>query len=140
MIIPFSWIIIGYKPLPGEPDYSTAPFLKDRVVPFLISQDKTMDPCVAAQDLSQQLAGKKVCVLIPGQQFDKQGTRHGRGGGWYDRFLAAVPADWLRVGIARKEQLSENTLTRESWDQPVDWILVIDGVSWQAYETCAREQ
>lgn len=139
MIIPADWLIVGYRPFSDELDYRTLSFLKDRTVHFYVSQDQATDPYTTAKDLEAQLKDQKVCILIPGRKFDTHGTRHGRGGGWYDRFLSQVPPEWLRVGILKKEQLSEKALTREAWDQPVDWLVVIDGASWQTYETNARK-
>ncbi len=66
-----------------------------------------------------------VVILIPGRLFDITGTRHGRGGGWYDRFLAAVPREWFRVGFCYESQFSAAPLLREAWDQPMDAVCVV---------------
>ena len=39
-------------------------------------------------------------ILVPGLAFDQQGRRLGRGGGYYDRFLANLPAHTPRIGLA----------------------------------------
>lgn len=39
-------------------------------------------------------------VVVPGLAFDKQGNRLGRGRGYYDKFLACVPAGTPRIGLA----------------------------------------
>lgn len=39
-------------------------------------------------------------LLVPGLAFDPHGARLGRGGGHYDRLLAAVDGSALRVGVA----------------------------------------
>lgn len=62
---------------------------------------------------------------MPGRAFDASGTRHGQGGGWYDRFLAEVPKEWLRIGFCYERQFSEEPLKREAWDQAMDAVVVV---------------
>lgn len=62
-------------------------------------------------------------VLVPGLAFTKDGkTRLGRGGGFYDRFLADPGLDATKLGICFAVQLRD-TLPREPHDQPVDAIV-----------------
>ena len=44
-------------------------------------------------------------VIVPGLAFDKQGRRLGRGAGYYDKFLATLPAHTPRIGLAFDFQL-----------------------------------
>lgn len=125
--------IISYVPLRDEVDVraftSTAPT-------YEIAPDPDTDPVTVAQSIS--IRTSPVAVLVPGQRFDASGTRHGRGGGWYDRFLAAVPASWVRIGFCTESQFSETPLLRQSWDQPVDYVAVV-GDRTVLHETRARD-
>lgn len=73
--------------------------------------------------ISQALCGPEAvgAILIPGLSFTKEGTRLGRGAGFYDRFLIRYPQA-LRVGIAFEEQIA-NSLPSNSWDIPIDALL-----------------
>ena len=44
-------------------------------------------------------------VLVPGLAFDAAGGRLGRGGGFYDRFLATLGPAAARVGVAFDAQI-----------------------------------
>ena len=57
-------------------------------------------------------------VLVPGVVFDQGGYRLGYGGGYYDRFLASLPAGTLTVGVAWSWQIVAQ-LPREPHDKPV---------------------
>lgn len=46
-------------------------------------------------------------VVVPGLGFDRLGARLGRGGGFYDRFLARPGLAALRVGVAFDDQIVE---------------------------------
>ena len=61
-------------------------------------------------------------IVVPGVAFDARGHRLGRGGGYYDRFLAALPAGIPRVGLAFRCQRVPR-LPRAPHDQPVTTVL-----------------
>jgi len=61
-------------------------------------------------------------AVVPGLAFDKQNRRLGRGGGYYDRFLAGLTADTPRIGLAFSFQLLE-TLPALSHDIPVTKVI-----------------
>ena len=46
-------------------------------------------------------------ILLPGVAFDKAGNRLGRGGGFYDRFLAKSSKDTVLVGVGYDFQLED---------------------------------
>lgn len=60
-------------------------------------------------------------VGVPGVAFDRLGGRVGYGGGYYDRFLRALPA--FRVGIAFGLQVIEDPLPAGRFDLPVQVIV-----------------
>ncbi len=63
--------------------------------------------------------------LVPGVAFTREGARLGRGGGYYDRFLAEFPGD--TVGMAFSFSIVES-LPTESHDIPVGWLATPEGI------------
>lgn len=61
-------------------------------------------------------------VLCPGLGFGRDHSRLGRGGGFYDRLLAAIRDDAITIGIAFDSQIVEHVPT-EAHDLPLDHIL-----------------
>ena len=57
-------------------------------------------------------------IIVPGVAFDKKNMRLGRGHGYYDRFLCAVPNKTRTVGLAFDFQVLED-LPQDSHDIPV---------------------
>lgn len=103
----------------------------------MIRPDATLDPI---EELKAVGNNEDAVICVPGTRFDEHGTRHGRGGGWYDRFLAHTPPSWGRVGFCFDDQFVEDALPREVWDEPVDYVVVVnrDTGSFRLYETGAR--
>lgn len=63
-------------------------------------------------------------VLVPGLGFDLEGQRIGRGGGFYDRFLAELPQNVLKIALAFETQLlPSGRIPVEKHDQRVDTIV-----------------
>ena len=62
-------------------------------------------------------------VVVPGIAFDKKNNRLGRGGGYYDRFLASLPAHIPTVGLAFDFQIVEPLPFQEDHDVKVSCIL-----------------
>ena len=64
-------------------------------------------------------------MLVPALAYDRTGRRLGRGGGYYDRFLARV--DCCTVGLIRAAFLLD-ALPAEWNDMPVSAVITEDGV------------
>lgn len=131
--------LIGYIPLTVEPDFSS--FLSTHAINVSLSvvpQQQNADPEVFAHDFAEAMSSD-VCVFVPGTAFDITGTRHGRGGGWYDRFFSIAPPPWIRIGVLDISAFSETLLVRETWDEPVDYLLISEPSGWKVFATHARE-
>jgi 5-formyltetrahydrofolate cyclo-ligase len=61
-------------------------------------------------------------VLVPCQAVDRKGNRLGRGGGFYDRFLAGPGMRAVRIAPALKEQVLDAVPVTER-DEPMDMIV-----------------
>lgn len=61
-------------------------------------------------------------VVAPGLAFDRRGHRLGYGGGHYDRYLARLGGQALRVGIGFAEQLVDR-LPSEDTDERLDLLV-----------------
>lgn len=117
--------VVVYVPLSKEVQYADLIDCNLSARIFPVSNDKSVDPLFEARRIRDAVCDLTTAILLPGREFDSSGTRHGRGGGWYDRFLPEVPTTWTRIGICRESQFCEVPLTREAWDQPVDKILIV---------------
>ena len=61
-------------------------------------------------------------ILVPGVAFTPAGQRCGRGGGFYDRLLASLPARACKVGVCFAEQVTEE-VPREPHDVAVNVVI-----------------
>lgn len=67
-------------------------------------------------------------VLVPGLGFAADGTRLGRGGGYYDRWLAHLQSSTQTIGVAFSIQICPSLPTLKH-DQKVDFLLTESGWS-----------
>ena len=66
-------------------------------------------------------------ILVPGVAFTRSGERLGRGGGFYDRLLASLPAHTCKIGVCFDSQVQPE-LPVEFHDQRVDFLATESGL------------
>jgi len=80
--------------------------------------DPSLCPLVAPAEIT--------LVLVPGLGFARGGARLGRGGGYYDRWLATLPPDTPTIGVAFAVQIVPG-LPCEPHDRRVDHLVTDTG-------------
>ncbi len=128
--------ILGYMPLPDEPDITG-------IMQQLTNSKLVLPVSEADSTLSLRLAGKNLIqgryniseppasspnvkaseidlALIPGRAFSRTGARLGRGKGYYDRFLNEYTG--ITVGLCYQEQLFAS-IPVEEHDKFIDYII-----------------
>lgn len=73
-------------------------------------------------------------IIVPALAFDRQGFRLGRGGGYYDRYLAGRSA--LTIGLCHQAAFVD-LLPRDPWDIPVALVVSEQGI-WDVKEQLWR--
>jgi 5-formyltetrahydrofolate cyclo-ligase len=116
---------------------------KTVVVPKVFLSDRTMLP-VEIQSLDTEMRTTPVgvrepavgqpipidcidLVLVPGLGFSPTGQRIGRGGGFYDRFLAQTNFQGVTCGLAFEEQVIQ-TLPMLPHDQHLNMLVTDTGI------------
>ncbi len=132
-------VVAAYAALPGEPDLRPLDWVGDRTVllPRVDGEDLVFHAVSNANQLKSGTFGvmepdpakcpafdprEADIIFVPGLAFSAEGLRLGRGRGFYDRLLAALPADILRVGVCFAEQIMAD-LPSEPHDEEVDVVL-----------------
>lgn len=137
-------LILLYRAVPGEPDLSALtrhPASAGKRFAWPVCVGKTEmkamvpgawrqgmyripepDPADSAEAAPEDI-GLAVC---PGVAFDRQGTRLGMGGGYYDRFLPKCVK--ARKILAAFEAQRAEDLPREETDVPMDAVVTEAGV------------
>ena len=116
--------VVSYVPLRSEVDFH-ALLKRPLTIAYEIAPRDSLNPTIEAKASMASTSGNRTVLFLPGRAFDRHGTRHGQGGGWYDQFLALIPKEWIRIGFCHESQFSETPLVKNSWDQPVDYVIVV---------------
>ncbi len=66
-------------------------------------------------------------IIAPGAVFDSSGARYGYGGGYYDRFIAEMSPEAVKIALAFDAQVVDK-LEIEVHDQRMDYIITESGV------------
>ncbi len=135
--------VLAYVPLAGEP--ALRPLLEElaragRLLLPRVSADglrihpiSRLESLVSGRmglwepppDWPEGALGDLAAVVVPGLGFSLEGGRLGRGGGYYDRLLAALPTSTRRIAALFPEQLVEQ-LPEEAHDRRVELLLLPD--------------
>lgn len=116
---------ITYQPLRTEVAFNFIELPESAIIET-IPPRASLNPDEEVGRVMRSVGDLPTVLFIPGRRFDETGTRHGQGGGWYDRFLAKVPRAWLRIGFCYEDQFSMVPLVRENWDQAMDYVVVVN--------------
>jgi 5-formyltetrahydrofolate cyclo-ligase len=80
------------------------------------------EPRLEGGELFDPRNAPRTAVIVPGLAFDRMGSRMGRGGGYYDRFLGrAALGTALKIGVCWELQIIDRVPT-DSHDVSMDWI------------------
>jgi 5-formyltetrahydrofolate cyclo-ligase len=132
-------VVAAFAALPGEPDLHSLDWGRSKTVLLprvegenlvfhRVEDTKQLKPgafgvlepdpeqCAVADPATAQL------IFVPGLAFTADGYRLGRGRGFYDRVLATLPPEILRVGVCFPDQIVAD-LPREPHDEQVDIVL-----------------
>ena len=131
-----------YLPLRSEPDISELaeiarsegktvafPKISDGVMKYFSSGRfvKSKIGIYEPEDGEEVFADEKTAVIVPALAYRRDGYRLGRGGGWFDRFLAGFRG--VSIGAAFSLSIVENdAFDAEKHDIPVDIVVTEAGI------------
>ena len=132
-------VVAAYAALPGEPDLRPLDWVGSKTVllPRVDGEELVFHAVSDATHLKSGAFGvmepdpakcpafdprDAEIIFVPGMAFTSEGLRLGRGRGFYDRLLAELPEEILRVGVCFAEQIVAE-LPSEPHDEEVDVVL-----------------
>lgn len=77
---------------------------------------------------SKEIATLPEAFIIPLVAIDQRGTRIGMGKGYYDRYLATVPASIIKIGVGFDCQMRSEIIERQAHDVPMDYFISPSGI------------
>jgi 5-formyltetrahydrofolate cyclo-ligase len=109
-------VVMLFDAKPGEPDLAAlAASLNERGV-------RVVQPEARRGAALPIEPGEVDVVVVPGVAFTADGQRLGQGGGWYDRFLAALRDDAVAIGVCFDVQIVDD-LPVEAHDRRVHVVV-----------------
>jgi 5-formyltetrahydrofolate cyclo-ligase len=88
----------------------------------LISYPSCKDGVLFFQSVPGQKPEQLDLIVVPGLAFTADGSRLGRGAGFYDKFLSEIPGSTVKIGVCFEFQcLSE--IPQESHDVKMDAVV-----------------
>lgn len=135
---PAPGVVLGFAPMPLEPDWHSPamigwtiglPRVADGGLEFhrVLRWDALVAGALGNREPVVEpgsMLAEGAVALVPGLAFDADGGRLGRGGGYYDRFLAGFRG--RTVGVCFACQIVD-AVPREPHDVLVDAVLTEDG-------------
>ena len=132
-------VVAAYAALPGEPDLRPFGWTAEKTVllPRMDGDDLVFHAVRQPGQLKPGAFGvlepdpaecpaidprEAEIIFVPGVAFTADGQRLGRGRGFYDRLLAALPPEILRIGVCFPEQIVAG-VPQEPHDKQVDLVL-----------------
>ena len=132
-------VVAAYAALPGEPDLRPLDWIKEKnvLLPRVDGEELVFHAVTDANQLKPGAFGvlepdpekcpafdprEAEIIFVPGLAFAAEGQRLGRGRGFYDRLLAALPPEILRIGVCFPEQIVSD-IPQEPHDEQVDVVL-----------------
>ena len=121
--------VAAFTPTATEPNIdSLLSQLQDRGVTVLLPGSSRTTPSwreagsPAADQLPASALAAADIVIVPALTVDRNGTRLGHGGGWYDRALTHVQLNATLIAVVFDDEFIADELPREPHDHPVDTV------------------